>query len=107
MYYVAAEAPRADLESRRTEAQGMLSTLRLTPWSIPVEAVDGRVHCEFPQGFSFDYPAGWPVYYSQQMSTMSTPLVYISNKPLVSTGCSDPSSCQPYTVAPDTIVISF
>jgi hypothetical protein len=107
LYYVAAEAPKADLESRRAEVQVMLSTLQLSPWSIPEEAVNGRVHLDFPQGFSFDYPAGWSVYYSQRMSMMSSLVVDVSNTPLVATGCSDPSSCQPYTIAPDTIGISF
>ncbi len=125
LYYVTANAPVAELASRKAEVETILGTLRLTPWSIPEEAVDGRVHLAFEEGFSFDYPAGWSVYYPLVFSMRGAPLVTLASKPLMAplvespcpSGAPSPSCLHDplwepfipgaYSQSPGTILITF
>jgi hypothetical protein len=122
LYYVVANAPKANLASRKPDVEAMLATFHLTPWSIPVQATDGLAHLSFPQGFSFDYPANWSVYYPVFMSMGSAPVVTVSSKPLIASvlgsPCPSGSLCggtplwEPFTPGsshppPGSVVISF
>jgi hypothetical protein len=105
LYVVMAQVPRADLAARRADIQTLLGTLRLSAWEVPPQAVNGYVHVDLPQGFSFDYPAGWTVYYPQDLSTMDSAVVTVASRPVAPPCPGD--SCQRFTTPPGTIAIEF
>jgi hypothetical protein len=122
LYVIVVQAPGADVTVRTTEVEAMFATLHLEPWSVPQDAVNGLVHLEFSEGFSFDYPAGWSVYYPVYMTMGGGQYVVISSKPpvpsLITPECRADGSCasrdlwQPfipgsYHMAPGSILISF
>jgi len=105
LYAVSARVPRADLAARRTEIEKVLRSLRLTAWQARPEVVNGHVHLELLEGFSFDYPAAWTVYYPQDVSMMDHRVVTVSSKPVTPPCPSD--SCQRFTTPRGAIAIEF
>lgn len=100
-----AEAPRAELTALKADIGAVLASLRLSAWEVPPASVNGEVHLAFPQGFSFDYPAGWTLYYPQDRSTMDSSIVTVASMP-VDPPCKD-DLCQRFTTPPGTIVVEF
>jgi hypothetical protein len=106
LYHVMFEAPRAELDDRTADVQGMLETLTLSPWSPPREIVNGRARFELPNAFSFEYPAEWTVYYPLSALTPgSSMVVMVSSRP-VEPRCAD-DLCQRFTTPPGTVAIEF
>jgi hypothetical protein len=104
-YIVSAGAPRADLAARKADVKTLLASLRLSAWEPPPQVVDGHVHLDLPQGFSFDYPAGWIVYYPQDASMTSSGVVTVTSRPVAPPCTND--SCQRFTTPPETVAIEF
>jgi hypothetical protein len=100
-----AEAPRPELAALKADIGAVLASLRLSDWEGPPESVNGQVHLELPQGFSFDYPAGWTLYYPQDRSMMDSAIVTVASMP-VDPPCQG-DLCQRFTTPPGTIVIEF
>jgi hypothetical protein len=105
LYLFSAEAPRAELAALKTDIGAVLASLRLSAWETPPESVNGQVHLDLPQGFSFDYPAGWTLYYPQDMSTVDLAIVTVASMPVEPPCVGD--LCQRFTTPPGTIVIEF
>jgi hypothetical protein len=105
LYLFRAEAPRAELAALRVDVSAVLASLRLSAWEAPPESVNGQVHLELPQGFSFDYPVGWTLYYPQDRSMMDLAIVTVASKP-VEPPCQG-DLCQRFATPPGTIVIEF
>jgi hypothetical protein len=100
-----AEMPLADLAARKADIESLLASLRLSAWETPPVVVNGLIHEDLPEGFSFDYPAGWTVYFPQDNSTMDSAVVTVASAPVL-VPCTTPS-CQRFTPAPGSIVIEF
>jgi hypothetical protein len=105
LYLFMAEAPRAELAALKADIGAVLASLRLTAWEVPPESINGQVHLDLPQGFSFDYPAEWTLYYPQDFSMMDSAVVTVASKP-VEPPCQG-DFCQRFTTPPGTIVIEF
>jgi hypothetical protein len=104
LYFFWASVSREDLESVQAELDATLQTLRLSSWHEAADVSDGRVHVETNQGFSFDYPAGWAVYYPQHASTMDHAVATVASRPL------DPcpnEACQRFTTPAGTVALEF
>jgi hypothetical protein len=98
-------APPAELGTAATDARAILGSLRLSVWEPAPQVVDGRIHVELPQGFSFAYPAAWVVYYPQDRSMMDAAVATVASAPLAAPCASD--QCQHFTTPPGTIAIEF
>jgi hypothetical protein len=105
LYLVTAGFPRADLAARRTDIGKVLGSLRLSAWQAPPDIVNGHVHLDSPEGFSFDYPAAWTVYYPQDASMMDHGVVTVASRPVTPPCPSD--SCQRFTTPRGAVVIEF
>jgi hypothetical protein len=103
IYHFSAEFPLADLAPRQAELEAMLASLRLSAWEPPPPVFDEHVHLELGS-FSFDYPAGWTVYYPTDFSMVDVAVVTIASTPVLPP-C--PSSCRGFTSPPGSIVIEF
>ena len=105
LYFLDASFPPQDEGARQSELDALIASVVLSDWrpSTP-PVVNGRIHLEPLPGVSFDYPAGWAVYYSGDVSTMDSGLVIVSSRPLLA--CKS-ASCQRYVVPPGTIAIEF
>ena len=104
IYQVSASVPLDDVGDVRAEVGGALETLQLTSWRPVPEAVGGWVHLDL-DGFSFDYPEGWVVYYPQDWWMTGSSVVTVSSRPLKPPCDGDP--CQRFTTPPDTVVVEF
>jgi hypothetical protein len=98
-------APSADLDARIGEITSMLKTFELSSWQPAPVVVDGRVHVETERGFSFDYPAGWTIYYPQDVSMSDAAVVTVASGPL-EPPCPD-DTCQGFTTPAETVAIEF
>lgn len=98
-------APAAEIKAAAVDARAILGSLRLSSWEPAPRVVDGRIHEDLPQGFSFDYPAAWIVYYPQDQSMMDAAVVTVASAPLAAPCASD--RCQRFTTPPGVIVIEF
>jgi hypothetical protein len=105
LYLFRAEAPRPELAALKAHIGAVLASLRLSAWEAPPASVNGQVHLKLPQGFSFDYPVGWTLYYPQDFSTMDSAIVTVASKPVEPPCHGD--FCQRFTTPPGTIVIEF
>jgi hypothetical protein len=105
LYVFVAFAPPTDSAARQADIETLLGTVRLSSWEAPPQAINGLVHMDLPEGFSFDYPAGWTVYYPQEVSTVGYPVVTVASTP-VGPPCTD-TWCQRFTTSPGTIAIEF
>lgn len=105
LYFMRLQAPPGELDTRTAEITSMLTSLRLSAWETPPEVVDGRVHLETQRGFSFDYPAGWSLYYPQDMSTRDSAVVTVASDPLEPPCPGD--SCQRFSTPSGTVAIEF
>jgi hypothetical protein len=105
LYTVRLEAPWAEVLARKAEVQTLLASLHLSPWQDTPHAVNGHVHLDLPQGFSFDYPAGWTLYYPQDVSMMDAAVVTVASRPVAPPCAND--SCQRFTTPPRTVAIEF
>jgi hypothetical protein len=105
LYFFYVNAPQADVEARRSDVLTLLGSLRLSAWETGPTAVDGRVHLDLPQGFSFDYPAGWNLYYSQDWSMMDGSIVTVASKPITALCTTD--GCHGFTTPPGATAIEF
>jgi hypothetical protein len=105
LYMFWGQAPNAEIEALRNQMEATLPTLQLSSWQEPPEVVDGLVHVDTGQGFSFDYPAGWTVYYPNELASGSHSVMTIASQPLEPPCAED--SCQGFTTPPGTAVIQF
>jgi hypothetical protein len=105
LYFMRLEAPPGELDTRVREVTSMLESLQLSEWEPAPEVVEGRIHVETQRGFSFDYPAGWTLYYPQDVSMMDSAVVTVASGPLVPP-CPD-DSCQRFSTPPETVAIEF
>ena len=105
IYMFWAQAPNAEIEGLRDQMEATLPTLQLSRWQPPPKVVDGKVHVDTGQGFSFDYPAGWTIYYPNDMSMADHAVVTLSSRPLEPPCRDDP--CERFTVPPGTVAIEF
>jgi hypothetical protein len=105
LYLFRAEAPRAELAALKADIGAVLASLRLSAWEVAPESVNGQVHLDLPQRFSFDYPAGWTLYYPQDNSMMDSAIVTVASMPVEPPCVGD--LCQRFTMPPGTIVIEF
>ncbi len=104
LYLISASVPREDLDKLQAELEATLGTLQLSSWHEAPDAIDGRVHLETNEGFSFDYPAGWTVYYPRDWSVSNHAVVIVASRPL------DPcpnEACQRFATPPGTVVLDF
>jgi hypothetical protein len=60
---------------------------------------------DLPEGSSFDYPAGWTVYYPHEVTTVGYAVVTVASVP-VGPPCAD-DWCQRFTTPPGTVAIEF
>ena len=104
-YLVNLMAPPGELDTGVAEISPMLKSLQLSAWEAAPEVVDGRVHVDTQRGFSFDYPAGWTIYYPQDISMMDSAVVTVASGPLEPPCSSD--DCQRFSTPPGTIAIEF
>jgi hypothetical protein len=105
LYVFVASAPQADGAARQADIETLLGTVRLSSWEAPPQAINGLVHLDLPEGFSFDYPAGWTVYYPQEVWHAGHAVVTVASTP-VGPPCRD-VWCQRFTTPPGTIAIEF
>jgi hypothetical protein len=105
LFFMRMDAPPGDLDTRVTEITSMLTSLQLSAWQPAPEVVDGRVHVETQRGFSFDYPAGWTLYYPQDFSTMDSAVATVASSPLEPPCPGD--ACQRFSTPPETVAIEF
>jgi hypothetical protein len=104
LYLFWTSVPREDIDEVRAEMEATLATLQLSSWQEPAEVVDGRIHLETHQGFSFDYPAGWTVYHPNDASMMDHAVVTVASQRLEA--CPT-EACQRFTTPPGTVAIEF
>jgi hypothetical protein len=83
-----------------------LESLKLTIWEQPPTVVNGLIHEDAGYGFTFDYPAGWVVYYPMDASTMDLGVVTVASAPLLPPPCSG-NYCQGFSLPPGSIAIWF
>jgi hypothetical protein len=105
VYSFRAQAATTEIESVRHEVEAMLGTLRLSSWQPPPAVVDALSHVETGQGFAFDYPADWTIYYPSDTSMMDHAVVTVASGPLEPPCDSD--ACQRFSTPPGTAVIEF
>jgi len=105
VYDFVLSAPHADLGARREDVRALLATLRLTSWESPPVVVDGHVRVDTRQGFSFDYRAGWSVYYPKDDSTTDGAVVTVSSTPVQPPCVGD--RCAGFTTPPGTVAVQF
>jgi hypothetical protein len=105
LYVFVASAPPTDSAARQADLETLLGTLRLSPWEASPQANNGLVHMDLPEGFSFDYPAGWTVYYPHEVTTVGYAVVTVASVP-VGPPCAD-DWCQRFTTPPGTVAIEF
>jgi hypothetical protein len=105
LYLFWAEAPNAEIEALRDDMERTLATLRLSSWQEAPRVVDGTIHLDTGQGFSFDYPAGWSTYYPQDLVTGSSAVVSIASRPLEPPCVGD--GCQRYKLPSGVAVVEF
>jgi hypothetical protein len=105
LYFFEAEMLPIDTAIVRGEVERVLGTLHLSPWESRPPVTNGRAHLDMQEGFSFDYPAGWIVYYPQDISMMDHPVVTVASRPLLPPCASD--SCQRFNLPPGTIAVEF
>jgi hypothetical protein len=105
LYLITLTAPVADIAADMTEVRSMFESLRLSTWEAAPQVVNGHIHVDPQRGFSFDYPAGWTLYYPQDLSTMDSAVVTVASAPLLPP-CSS-GSCQRFTTPPAAIAIEF
>jgi hypothetical protein len=104
LYTLDASFPSQDEGARQSELDALIAGVVLSDWKPSPPVVNGRIHLELLPGVSFDYPAGWAMYYSGDASTMDSGLVIVSSRPLLA--C-ESASCQRYMVPPGAIAIEF
>ena len=104
-YFLRLAAPSADLDARSQEVTSMLKTFELSSWQPAPDVVDGNVRVETERGFSFDYPAGWTIYYPQDVSMRDAAVVTVASKPL-EPPCPG-EECQRFTTPAETVAIEF
>ena len=83
-----------------------LEGLKLTDWEQPPTVVDGFVHADSGRGFSFDYPAGWTVYYPEG-SMLDGSVLTIASAPLAPPSCPAASSCGGFITPPGGFAVAF
>lgn len=105
VYFMRLEAPPGEVDMRGAEITSMFASLQLSAWEPAPEVVDGRIHVETQRGFSFDYPAGWTIYYPQDTSMMDGAVVTVASGPLAPPCAGD--SCQRFSTPPGTVAIEF
>jgi hypothetical protein len=105
LYSMRLDAPSGEYDTRVPEITSMLSSLQLSAWEAAPDVVDGRVHVETQRGFSFDYPAGWTLYYPQDNSTMDSAVVTVASGPLEPPCQGD--SCQRFSTPAETVALEF
>lgn len=98
-------APKAELAEGATAVGKALESLQLTNWEESPTVVNGLIHEDPGQGFSFDYPAGWVRYYPTDISMMDAAVVTVASAPVLPPCVSD--LCQRFTTPPGAIVIEF
>jgi hypothetical protein len=105
IYVISLSTVSEDVDARTADAESVLRSLELSAWEPAPEVIDGRIRVAEPHyGFSFDYPAGWSIYYPQDQSMMDGAVVTVASNPL-EPPC--PDVCQRFTTPPGTIVIEF
>ena len=104
VYVLSLSAPESELHSRIPQISSMVKTIQLSAWEPAPDVVDGRIHVDTQLGFSFDYPAGWGIYYPQDISMMDAAVVTVASGPL--NPC-DGHSCQRFTTPKETVAIEF
>lgn len=105
VYLVGVNTPPIDAAAHKAEVLALLRTLQLSAWEAPPTVIDGHVHLSLAEGFSFDYPAGWTLYYPSDNSMMDTAIVTVASNPLLPPCAGD--SCQRFTIPPDTVAVEF
>jgi hypothetical protein len=105
LYAVSLMSPAADMERRSAEVRTMLESLELSLWEAPPQVVKGRIHVDTKRGFAFDYPAGWTIYWPQDISMMDSAVVTVASAPLLPPCAGD--TCQRFSTPPRTIAIEF
>jgi hypothetical protein len=104
LYAMQLYAPSSEIAHEADVVRTALSTLRLTPWGSPPVVANGLIHEDTGAGFSFDYPAGWVLYYPHDISMMDSAVVTIASRPLLPPSS---DSNQTFMSPGDAIVIEF
>jgi hypothetical protein len=105
VYVFWAQIASTEIETVRREVEATLATLRLSSWQPRPEIVDGLIHVETGQGFTFDYPADWTIYYPSDTSMMDYAVVTVASGPLEPPCETD--DCQRFSTPPGTAAIEF
>lgn len=105
VYMFWAQAASTEVETVRHEVEATLATLRLSSWRPRPEIVDGLIHVETGQGFAFDYPADWIIYYPSDTSMRDYAVVTVASRPLEPPCETD--SCQRFSTPDGTAAVEF
>jgi hypothetical protein len=105
IYQLSLIAPRAEMAENAATVGKALDSLQLTNWEASPTVVNGLIHEDPGQGFSFDYPAGWVRYYPTDTSMMDAAVVTVASAPVLPPCLGD--ICQRFTTPPGAIVIEF
>lgn len=105
VYLFMVRAPVSELGARVEQVRALLATVRLSVWEAEPEVVDGEVHVDTGQGFSFDYPGDWSVYYERDVSMVDYGVITVSSVPLEPPCVGD--ECRWFTQPEDSTVMEF